>query len=276
MGSGQTDGVTGTDVAPPVEVLRAFGLGGGVHRLRGGRGGSFLVDGAVLKQADDVDEAAWVQALAARVEPAACRLARPLATDDGSWVHAGWVATEHVPGLVPLAPDWAAITTAGRCFADAAAAVPAPSAEALDRRTHRWARADRAAWGEEDVALPGPGGELLEALEDLTSDGGRDRQVVHADLAGNVHLDEDGTAVVLDLSLYVRPVRWGDAVVVADAVTWLEGDPALATAFAGDAEGLDLLARALAFRLVAEQLGPLAGESGSLDPYERILRLLDR
>ena len=106
--------------------------------------------------------------------------------------------------------------------------------------------------------------------------GGRDRQVVHADLAGNVHLDEDGTAVVLDLSLYVRPVRWGDAVVVADAVTWLDGDPALATAFAGDAEGLDLLARALAFRLVAEQLGPLAGESGSLDPYERILRLLDR
>ena len=83
-------------------------------------------------------------------------------------------------------------------------------------------------------------------------------------------------AVVLDLSLYVRPVRWGDAVVVADAVTWLDGDPALATAFAGDAEGLDLLARALAFRLVAEQLGPLAGESGSLDPYERILRLLDR
>ncbi|MCB0959162.1 MAG: exonuclease subunit SbcD, partial [Acidimicrobiales bacterium] len=92
------------------------------------------------------------------------------------------------------------------------------------------------------------------------------------DLAG--HVDGDGVPVVLDLSPYLRPARWGDAVVVADAVTWHEAGPGLALDFADDPAGRDLLGRALAFRLVAEQLGEQAGDPAAIEPYERIAALL--
>ncbi len=72
----------------------------------------------------------------------------------------------------------------------------------------------------------------------------------------------------------MRPAHWGDAIVIADAVTWLGADPSLATLFATDQTRLDLLARALIFRLVAEQTGPLAGQANAIEPYERIAALL--
>lgn len=264
-------------IAPPSNhVLRAFGVRGPVRPLAGGQGHAFVVDDAVLKQADDPDEAAWVQDLASRLDPTGFRLAPPIAASDGAWVHDSWTACELLPGLVAAAPDWEAIIAAGRCFVEATDEVSGLATDVLGRRTSRWARADRCAWGEEDVELAAPAQRLLTSFAELTGVGNDERRIVHADLTGNVHLDRDGRPVILDISPYLRPLRWSEAVVVADAVTWWGGSLDVATAFVATDGGLDLLARALIFRLVAEQLGELPAEPSTLTPYERVLAHLTR
>ena len=259
---------------PPMEVLEAFGLRGPARSLAGGQRRTFEADGAVLKVADDAAEAAWVQDLAARLDPTIVRVARPLPTTDGSWTHDSWTASVFVRGLSPAAPDWATVTDAGRRFTEAASTIEDLDTRVLRTRTHRWARADRCAWAEEAITLTGRAEHLQVSLRQLTIESDQPNQVIHGDLAGNVHLDEDGRPVVLDISPFVRPARWGDAIVVADAVTWRGGSPALATAFADDSAGVDLLARALIFRLVAEQLGGVGANPPSLEPYERLVGLL--
>lgn len=267
-------GVTPAADAPPEVVRRSFGIRGEAHLLPGGQGATWLVDGVVLKRHEDPREAAWVQGTAAPLQDQPFRIAPPVRAADGSWVVDGWSAIEHLPGLTPAAPAWDTIIAAGRAFADAAAALPMPPAEDIARRSHRWAVADRCAWGEQDVALPAASEAVHRGIQALTSPIEHPRSVIHADLAQNVHLDQAGLAVILDLSLYVRPIRWADAIVVADAVTWLDADPSLAVRFAEDPVGQDLLARALIFRFVAEQTGPLAGLPATIEPYERLLALL--
>lgn len=256
-------------------MLDAFGLAGPTLPLAGGQGQAFLADGVVLKRADDRDEAAFVQDLAARLDPDVVRVPRPVPAGDGSWVHESWTASEFLPDLTPAAPDWPTVVRAGTAFAAAAtSAVTELDTRVLVDRTHRWARADRCAWGEEVVVLPGRAEQLQTALRRFSVAGEHQRQVIHADLAGNVLLDATGTPVVVDLSPYLRPVRWGEAIVVADAVTWRGGPLSLAVTFASDPAGLDLLARALIFRLVAEQLGDLGTEPSALDPYGRLVEQL--
>lgn len=260
---------------PPAEVLEAFGLGGAARRLDGGAGGAHVVGDVVLKRADDEDEAAWVQELAARLVPTGFRLAAPVPTVDGRWSHASWTACEWLPGLRPAAPDWAVVVSAGRRFTDAANAVTGLSTDLLSARCHRWARADRSAWDEEELHLDGPPGVVLERLRSLTGEPDPSRVIVHGDLTGNVHLDGAGVPVVLDLSPYLRPARWSEAIVLADALLWWDAPWSLAATFTAERPGRDLLARALVFRLLAEPWksdGP--GAAGNLGRFDRVVRLL--
>jgi len=268
--------MTSLTEGPPDPVVRAFGLRGASRRLAGGQDDSFVVDGAVLKRVGDAAEAAWVQGLAQRLDPQGFRIARPVRAAGDAWVIDGWTASEFIPGLAPAAPDWDQVFAAGRRFADATEALgpTASDAEVLAARGHRWARADRCAWGEEDIDLAGVAGSVLFSLRDLTDAPTGERRIIHADLTGNVHVDPWGTPVILDLSPYLRPLRWADAIVVADAVTWWTAPLDLATSFAASDEGRDLLARALIFRLVAEQLGGSAGDPNNLEPYQSVLRHL--
>jgi hypothetical protein len=79
--------------------------------------------------------------------------------------------------------------------------------------------------------------------------------------------------VVLDVSPYLRPRRWAAAIVIADAVLWNGADPELAESFASVVPDRDLLGRALAYRLVAEQLAERPRHGADLRPY---VTLLDR
>ena len=78
--------------------------------------------------------------------------------------------------------------------------------------------------------------------------------MIHGDLAGNLFIDETGSPVVLDLSPYVRPVRYGSAIIMVDHMLWFDGSTEL-----GALVDADALARALTFRMVTEQLALLDG-----------------
>ena len=257
---------------PEAEAVAAFGGRGGPVRLAGKEGVSFRVHHLVMKKVSDAGEAEWTQELLSRVEQDGFRIAEPVAAIDGRWVHDGWIANRFVDGLRPAAPAWAEIIDAGLRFGDAAERVRDADDDVLSRRTHRWAIADRVAWDEQQVELRSEAAyvhaQLRRWVETPTR---RDNQLVHADLSGNVFVDQAGTAVILDVSPYLRPKQWAAAIVIADAVLWSGADVGLARSFTTEAKSRDLFARALIFRLVAEQLADDPRHGALLEPYRSVV-----
>jgi len=79
---------------------------------------------------------------------------------------------------------------------------------------------------------------------------------------------------VLDFSPYVRPLCYADAIVVADAMLWERAGPELFDLLTPGAVGIQVLLRALVFRLVAEDLGTAPRHHKELGPFRRVLTWL--
>lgn len=256
-------------------MLAGFGLNGRPTRLAGGEGVSWLVGDVVVKQALDVSETEWTQALLHRVEARGVRIAEPVAALDRRWVHAGWAASRFVPGLRSAAPDWTLISDAGLRFCAAAELVRDGGEDVLRQRTHRWAIADRVAWAEQRVDLDTEPAEVFEAISRFLTTPSGEEHFVHGDLSGNVFLDPGNSPVILDVSPYLRPPRWAAAIVFADAVLWNGAPLDRARRFVTTDVERDLLARALLFRMIAEQLADDPRHGALLEPYRRALTVFE-
>jgi uncharacterized protein (TIGR02569 family) len=224
---------------PPDHVLDLFVAEGVLEPLPGGRGTTWRAGDLALSPGHDPAEA-WLPPIQARLavrlderSPRSIRVALPVPARDGSVVVDGWSATRFEPGTTPCRDLATLRATAHLLHAHLASAVPDRPA-ALDARTDRWALAERQAYDAgaavaAAVDRPEPGlpdlvQRLVDALDD--TDLGR-RQLVHADLAGNVLLDAAGVPFVIDLSPAWRSPLWAEAVCVLDAVLW-HGAPATA------------------------------------------------
>lgn len=246
--------------SPPAHVLAAFGLSGVPEPLPGGTGRAVRVGGAVLKPVEDREEAEWCAEVLEGLPPSVSfRVPRPIKAGSGTYVAGGWVASELVPGRAGPGGRWASLLAVGRAFHAALRDVPRP--DLLDRRLHPWAVADRVAWQEENVTLRGEAGRVLAELRAVPASRREPDQLVHGDLTGNVLYHRGSPPAVIDFSPYWRPVRYAEAIVVADALLYHDAGFDLVDALG--AEGPRWLARALTFRLVAAAL--LAGEP---DPRE--------
>ena len=260
---------------PSAAVLEAFRVDGDPTPLGGGEGVSFRVGDVVLKRVHDTAEAEWTQDLVSRVHQVGFRLPDPVSAVEGCWVRQGWSASRFLPGLRPAAPAWRDIADAGLRFADAAEHARDGGHDVLSRRTHRWAVADRVAWGEATVELVPEAREVVAQISDWLGAPSGDTHFVHGDLSGNVFLDRAGVPVILDVSPYLRPRRWAAAIVTADAVLWHGANASLAASLASGPDR-DLLGRALMFRLVAEQRAENPRHGALLEPYRRLLAALPR
>lgn len=259
---------------PSDDVMAAFGADGRPVRLSGGEGKAFRVGDLVMKPVIDIAETEWTQEVLQVVEPDGFGIAAPAATNDGQWVHGGWSACRFVAGLRPAAPAWPLIMDAGLRFGDAVERVRSGGEAVLASRIHRWAVADRVAWSEAVVELPHDAADVLNRITDRLDRPRQDRHFVHGDLTGNVFLDGDGLPVILDVSPYLRPREWAAAIVAADAVLWNNAPLTVARDFIAGHGGHDLFARALVFRLVAEQLATDPRHGALLEPYANVLAAL--
>lgn len=248
----------------PGPVLRAFGLGLDAPLRPMGR--VFVAGDLVLKRVDDEAEAAWVADVLDGLQVDGTRLAPPVAAGDGRWVVDGWTATQRVAGRVTR--RWEAVLDAGAAFHAATVDLPRPAL--FDERSHRWAVADRAAWGEQDPPRSSP---LVDALLPRLRPVDQRAQIVHGDLTGNVLTAPGQPPAVINFSPYYRPPGWAAAVVVVDAVVWWQAPFELMTLLAED-DRAQLLARATLFRLLCDAESPALA-----DPYrpwvEHLCRLLD-
>jgi uncharacterized protein (TIGR02569 family) len=255
-------------------VLDAFAINGDPLALPGGEAMSFRVGDFVVKRVHDDVEAEWTQGLLSQTEQEGFRIAEPIQTADGCWICDGWSASRFMPGLRSAVPLWNEIATAGLIFADAVECVRDGGADILAGRSHRWAFADRVAWGEAKPELDQEATEVYLALTARLTGRTTKDQIVHGDLTGNVYLDPAGIPVILDFSPYLRPRRWAVAIVFGDAVLWNGVDLSLARSFAADPNDRDLFARALIFRLVAEQMAAVPRHGAHLQPYRDMLSAL--
>lgn len=231
-----------------------------------------MCGGLVLKQAQDVALAVWTQGLLARTTASGVRVPEPIRSDTGSWAVDGWIATEFVAGLTSLRSDPGLIIEAGEALSEALTATAGGDTRPVRDRRDRWARADRSAWGEEHVDLADPADSVARRLRRRTSNAAGPPCVVHGDLSGNVFVDPLGTPVVLDVTPYLRPRRYGSAIVVADNLLWHGAGLEIVDLIDGDE---DALARALLFRLVAEQLADRPRHGARLSDYTRTLAILE-
>ena len=89
--------VSGTG-SPPRPVVAAFGARGNPRPLGTGRVRSWRVDGIVLKHDADHALQEWLGTTLIDIPRDGFRLADPVPTADGQWVHDGWSATRWVTG----------------------------------------------------------------------------------------------------------------------------------------------------------------------------------
>ncbi len=242
--------------APPLHVLRAYGLSDEPVPLPGGQGRTFRVGDAVVRLGDGAALDAWLADVLASVVEDGFRVPRPLAArdwrcDDG-WTVDGWAAWTLVAGEQrAVGADWALGVEVARRFTTALAKVPRPAF--LDQRTDVFAAADRIAWGE--LVVPGHD-DAAELVAELVAQARPDHtppQVVHSDIAGNLLWADGRAPAVIDLSPSWRPAGLAPAQVVVDAVLWYGADACLADELDGP-DPTSLVARALAFRLAVHTL----------------------
>ncbi|MFB6777294.1 phosphotransferase [Streptomyces sp. NPDC056352] len=268
-----------TDVTPELlphpRVLAAFGLTGRPVLLAGGQGQSVFAGGAVLKPAGSAEGVEWAAELFAGVQgDERFRVPRPLRSAAGGYVVDGWMASEFVAGESGPAGRWDELLVAGRAFHRALRTVSRP--EVLDREQHRWAVADRVAWGETTVAVPPDVREPLRGLCALLQPVEAPSQLIHGDLTGNVLFAPRLAPAVIDFSPYWRPVSYADAIVAADGLLYYDEDRELVESAVPGADGLQMLVRALIFRLVALAVPPGPEGVVPVDEMRRFTRVGDR
>ncbi len=253
---------------PPAKVLDLFAVPDAVEALPGGQGGSVRAGDLVLTPGRDAATATWLNPVLARLavrldeDPTRrdrdLRVAMPVPARDGSWVVEGWGASRYEPGTVAC-HDLDVTLAAGRLLhARLASAVPARP-DALDERTDRWARAERLVFGPVADLLAAaerhPAGDVVTAAARGFDDTGLGAdQLVHADLAGNVLLDQRGAPVVIDVAPSWRPVRWAEAVCVLDAVRGNDAPRAVLRSWTAGARRQAML-RAIAWRALSDDPG---------------------
>jgi uncharacterized protein (TIGR02569 family) len=263
---------------PSEEVLHAFGLNGTPELLSGGRGLCYSLGDTVFKPSDDSVEAQWVAENATRVLqscPTAYRLSLPIhvVNQPNTFIFKGWIASSFVRGTPT---DYRQITEFGSMFlatrafhADLATLGDTEKPRPIKERFNRWDEADKVTWGEKSLhnvtkvdnemltdlspMLNRLSDAILRPLPDSTR-----YQLIHGDLTGNVLFGAQPgePPAIIDLTFYWRPVEYSEAIIVADCLAWRGAGRDLVELYGTDEFRMQLLARALYWRLLTFAIDP--------------------
>lgn len=255
---------------PRRDVILTFGLSGTPTPIEGGQGGAWLVGESVMKREADLQLQEWTGTMLASIEQVGFRLPPVRRAVDGRWVVDGWGVTGALPGVSSEtgAVPWPSVVEAGRAFHAATRELERPGW--IFEREDWWARADRAAWGEQDMDVIAPIAPVVDALTCNFAPLGTD-QLIHADLTGNLLYEPDSPPGIIDVSPFWRPAEYADGIVVADALCWhgASGDLLRETGVS-----LAAAARGLAFRVLTTNA--IQGELPDRRALERDLKAFRR
>ena len=293
------------DIPNPTSRSRAqsFNLKGAPKPLAGGQGETYVLESVVLKPAHNSLETEWlcnIQTQLLRTPNPLYRLVAPITIPNSNpprYIAHGWTAMTFITG----APDSNhririnELLPASRAMHADLRALVLAQPDFIRQKRDRWSCADRIAWDEVKIdATPDihaltlarltPWLDRLFALRQPLVGHHVQSQVVHADLSGNILFAPPGQEssvppAILDFSPSWRPVEYAEAIVVADGLTWQEEGQEMARIPGLDWYRLQMLVRALIFRVVtyAIQFDEAFVESnmGRMD-VERGVRIVER
>jgi uncharacterized protein (TIGR02569 family) len=241
--------------APPVEVMRAFGvLVDDVRPLPGGQQVAWTDGRLVLKPVGYPPEHAWVsEVCAAWTASDVIRVPEPVRPSpatwaEDSWTFDGWGAHVLVPGRdVDLVVEIHRVHEASVAFHEAVAGLVRPAF--VDARDDPWSFGDRVAW--EDVEPVGDDETLglIARLRAAVVPVSAPDQVIHGDILGNVLVADGLPPAVIDWPPYYRPVGMANAIAATDAVTFNGAPLSLLDDWSDGHDWNQLLVRALLYRL---------------------------
>jgi uncharacterized protein (TIGR02569 family) len=240
-------------------------------RLEGGQGTTWRSGDVVLKPVDlPTHVLTWLDTEVRRhVTESELRLCLPIRSRCGELVVDGWTAFPAMVGKHPVG-RWSEIADVARKFSAALEGIEAP--DLTTHRADRWARADRFAWGEEELPTGGDSS-LIRALLTVRRPIDATPHVVHGDLTGNVLVAPDLPPAVIDLTLYWRPVEYSVAIIAVDAVCF-DGAPITLLQTISAATDFDqYLVRALLFRIAADVLSGETDEATYSNAVQAALAL---
>jgi uncharacterized protein (TIGR02569 family) len=259
---------------PPRRVLEAYGAVAEPLPLSGGQQRAWRVGDLALKPQDQsLDALRWqVEHLPEVAARTSLRVAIPVATRLGDLAVHGWTAWPFLEGTHAHG-RWRDVIAVGEQLHLSVRHHGRPAF--LDARTDRWARADRYAWDELDVATLGPTDDMRRLAALAGPPQATAGQLIHGDLTGNVLFHPTLPPAVIDLAAYWRPAAFASAIVLADALVWEGAGPDLLYAVATDHPDMGrLVVRALLFRTVTDRLARIAHPHPS--PYAAAIELVAR
>ncbi|KAK9365114.1 hypothetical protein V1509DRAFT_423417 [Lipomyces kononenkoae] len=237
----------------PSSVVEDFGVKGEVVPASGGMGTSYYVGDAVFKHVAAHEEAAavWCANVFDGLKVDGVRIPRPLVSSQGFYVVEGWSASEFVAGETGPYGRWEQVLATSHALHKALSGISCP--EFIKNRVSPWETGHCVAWDEATIEPLDGVRQPFERLNSLKLHISHEPcQIIHADLAGNILFSDVLDPAVIDFSPSWRPAAYGDAIVVADGLLWYGGGEALIDlGSSSSADSLQLLVRALLFRLVA-------------------------
>lgn len=281
------------------EVLTAFGIDPNVP-LKALPGGSLVCylagNDIVLRPSEDGVESEQIAQilikLAQVMSPGApYRISRPIpvAGDPTRYVSHGWTALSFLSGSPRDEVDWDETLRTCRAFHRDIGEINIGKPEFLNRRMNRFREADLVAWDEKRLdELPSvkhvnvlsrisqPLRQLGALKRDFTGD--MPSQLVHGDIGGNMLFAQDGRQPpgIIDMTFYWRPAGYGAAIVVADGLLWHGEGEGLVRMYGTDADSIQVLVRALLFRIVTWAIDvPVVGADSDTAWAERMLPVVD-
>jgi uncharacterized protein (TIGR02569 family) len=237
-------------------VLRAFGTTDPPTQVDASESQCFVANGVIFKLTADVEEAEWMADLCAALVVRGTPVSRPRQATTGEWVIDGWQAFERERGL--HSRNWSAILNATQALHAALRHVPEP--RFLRRRQHRWAVADRIAWG--DIEPAGLAPIVMDPLENLLAElpaNTARSQLVHGDVAGNALGRSRRLPTLIDFSPYWRPPAYAEALIAVDAIRRFGASRDVLPVFKNVADFEEHFVRGVVFRLAALGVGLASG-----------------
>ncbi|KAK2745278.1 hypothetical protein FQN57_003973 [Myotisia sp. PD_48] len=277
---------------PSSGTLEAFRLVGPVVALAGGEGQCVRVADTILKPIYTLDEAKYLCQLLDTLaknenKSGKYQVAEPLKAQSGDWIVEGWYATRVIPGQSGQAGrNWNTVLSASLAFHETLSRLESACPSFIPARNHKWAKGDKLAWDEDigdSITITSEYADQFRQLLDMRKpiQQSLKYQLVHADIASNILLPgkEGGHPPgIIDLTFYWRPAEYASAVLVSDGLLWFEAGEDLVRMVGIGEYRLQLLIRALIFRLVVSSEAQKDGDFDPSEPqaFQRAIDLINR
>jgi uncharacterized protein (TIGR02569 family) len=242
----------GTKAPPPtLSVAKAFGSTQEPVLLKGGQNTTYRSGDIILKPSEGDEKEQWIAAVfSALPKTTEVRIARPVTSSSGSWVHGGYVAWTFLSGEHVQGVRFAEKIRASRELHTLLKDVPKPAT--LGTPASSWATADQVVWHGHPYAYDKEFMQLIDQITPHLKELEAKNQICHGDLSGNFLLDDGLPPAIIDFSPVWAASGFAEGVMLADAIVWEKAEPSALEAFKKVPNIAQFAWRGI-FRRIAEQ-----------------------